>query len=52
MKIISAYLDGKDLIESEDHFTVTGILLSENPVILPAKDLQVESYGDEKVLME
>ena len=43
---------GNDLTESEDHFTVTDVLLSENTVILTVKDLQVESYEDEEVLIE
>ena len=34
MKIESADLHVKDLFESEEHFTVTDVLLSENPVIL------------------
>ena len=42
----------KDLTEPEHHFAVPYVLLSENPVILTVKDLQVESYEDEKVLIE
>ena len=38
--------------ESEDHFTVTDVLLSEKPVILTVKHLQVKSYEDEEVLIE
>ena len=38
----SADLHGKDLTESEDHFTVTDVLLPENPVILSVKTLQEE----------
>ena len=38
MKIETADLHGKHLTESEDHFTVTDVLLSENPVILTVKD--------------
>ena len=52
MQIESAELYGKDLTEPEDHFTVSDILLSENPVILTVKYLQVESYQDEEVLIE
>ena len=52
MKIELADLCGKDLTESEDYFTITDVLLSENPVILTVKDLQVESYEDEEVLIE
>ena len=47
-----ADLYGKDLIDPEDQFTVSGVLPSENPVILTEKDLQVESYEDEEVLIE
>ena len=42
----------KDLNDPEDKFTVSDILLCENPVILTVKDLQVESYEDEAVLIE
>ena len=52
MKIESVDLHGKDLTESQDHFTVTDVLLSKTPVILTVKDLQVESYEDEKVMIE
>ena len=48
----SADFQEKDLAESEDHFIVTDVLLSENPVILTIKDLQVESYENEEVLIE
>ena len=48
----AAELHEKYLTESEDHFTVEDLLISENPVILNVKDLQVESYEDEKVLIE
>ena len=41
MKIESAELHGKDLTEPEGHFTVSDVLLSQNPVILTVKDLQV-----------
>ena len=44
--------NGKELNEQEDQFTVSDVLLSENPVILTVKDLQVESYEDEEVLIE
>ena len=42
-----ANLHGKDYTESKDQLTVTDMLLSEIPVILTVKDLQVESYEDE-----
>ena len=38
--------------DPEDQFTVSDVLLSENPVILTVKDLQVESHEDEEVLIE
>ena len=38
--------------DQEGQFTVSDVLLSENPVILTVKDLQVESYEDEEVLIE
>ena len=40
------------MTEPEDHSTVSGILLSESPVTLTVKALQVESYEDEEVLIE
>ena len=40
----SADLHQRDLTESEDNFTVTNVLLSDNPMILSVKDLQVGSY--------
>ena len=52
MQIESAELYGKDLTEPEGQFTVSDVLLSENLVILTIKDLQVESYEDEEVLIE
>ena len=39
-------------MESQDQFTVTDVLLSENPVILTINDLQVQLYDDEEVLIE
>ena len=42
----------KDLTDQKDQFTVSDVLLSENPMILTVKDLQVESYEDEEVLIE
>ena len=50
--IESAELHGKHPTESEDHFTVSAVLLSEKTVILTVKGLQVESYEDEEVLIE
>ena len=38
--------------DPEDQFTVSDVLLSKNPVILTVKDLQVESYDDEEVLIK
>ena len=52
MKIKSADVYGNDLTESEDHFTVTDVLLAEISVILTVQDLQVDSYKDEEVLIE
>ena len=52
MQIESADLYRRDLTEPENHFTDSDILLSENPVILTVKDLQVESYEDEDILIE
>ena len=52
MKIKSADLYRKDLNESENHLTIMDIPLSENPVILIVKDLQVGSCEDEEVLIE
>ena len=42
----------KGLNDPKDQFTVADVLLSENPVILTVKDLQVVSYEDEEVLIE
>ena len=42
----------KDLTDPKDQFTVSEVLLLENPVILTVKDLQVESYEDEELLIE
>ena len=39
MQIESAELHGKDVMELVDHFTVSDILLCENPVILIVKVL-------------
>ena len=54
MKVESADLHGKDLTESEDHFTVIDAILSENHVILTVNNfnLQVELYDDKEVLIE
>ena len=52
MQIKATELYGKYLTEPEDYFTVSDILLSENPVILNVKDLQVEWYEDEDALIE
>ena len=50
LKTINA--NGKELNDPEDQLTVSDVLLSENPVILTVKDLQVESYEDEEILIE
>ena len=52
MQIETMNANGKELKDQEDQFTVSDVLLSENPVILTVKDLQVESYEDEEVLIE
>ena len=52
MQIETINTNEKDLNDPKDQFTVSDVLLSENPVILTVKDLQVESYGDEEVLIE
>ena len=52
MQIETMNANGKELNDQEDQFTVSDVLLSENPVILTVKDLQVESYEDEEVLIE
>ena len=52
MQIETINKNGKELNDPKDQFTVSDVLLSENPVILTVKDLQVESYEDEEVLIE
>ena len=52
MQIESADVHEKDLTDPKDWFTVSDVLLSENPVILNVKDLQAESYEDEDILIE
>ena len=52
VQIESADSNGKGLTDPEDQFTVSEVLLSENPVILTVKDLQADSYKDEEVLIE
>ena len=52
MQIETMNANGKELNDQEDQFTVSDVLLSENPVILTVKDLQVESYEDEEVFIE
>ena len=52
MQIETINANGKELNDPEDQFKVSDVLLSENPVNLTVKDLQVESYEDEKVLIE
>ena len=51
MQIETMNANGKELNDQEDQFTVSDVLLSENPVLLTVRDLQVESYEDE-VLIE
>ena len=51
MQITTADRHEKDLNDPKDQFTVSDVLLSENPVILTVKDLHVESYED-KLLIE
>ena len=52
VQIETADIRKKDLNDQKDQFTVLDVLLSEIPVILTVKDLQVESYKDEEVLIE
>ena len=52
MQIETTDIHEKDLKDPKDQFTVSDVLLSENPVILTVTDLQVESYEDEEVLKE
>ena len=48
MQIETMNANGKELNDQEDQFTVSDVLLSDNPVILTVKDLQVESYEMKK----
>ena len=48
MQIETINTNSKELNDPEDQFTVSDVLLSENPVILTVKDLQVESYEEKK----
>ena len=52
MQIETTDIHENDLNDLKDQFTVSDVLLSEIPVILTVKDLQVESYEDEEVLIE
>ena len=52
MQIETADMHENDLNDPKDPFTVSDVLLSENPVILTVKDLPVESCEDEEVLIE
>ena len=52
IQIKTPYPNGKDLNDPKDQFTVSDVLLSENPMILTVKGLQVESYEDEELLIE
>ena len=52
MQIETINANDKEFNDQEDQFTVSDVLLSENPVILNVKDLQVELYEDEEVLIE
>ena len=51
-KLKTTDIHEKDLNDPKDQFTVSDVFPSENPVILTVKDLQVESYEDEEVLIE
>ena len=51
MQIETTDIHGKDLNDPKHQFTVLNVLQSENLVILTVKDLQVESYEDEEVLI-
>ena len=52
LQIETMNANDKELNDQEDQFTVSDVLLSENPRILTVNDLQVESYEDEEVLIE
>ena len=52
MQLETINANGKELNDPEEKFTISDVLLSENPVILTVKDLHVESYEDEEVLIE
>ena len=52
MQIETMNANGKELNDPEDQFTVSDVLLYENPVILTVEVLQEESYEDEEVLIE
>ena len=52
MHIETTDIHRKHLNDPKDQFTVSDVLLSENPVILTVNDLHVESYEDEEVLIE
>ena len=52
IQIETADMHENYLNDPKDQFTVSNVLLSENPVILTVKDLQRESYEDEEVLIE
>ena len=52
MQIETINTNGKELNDPEDQFTGSYVLLSENPVFLTLKDLQVKLYDDEELLTE
>ena len=52
MQIETADIHEIDLNAPKDQFIVSDVLLSGNPVILTVKDLQLESYEDEEVLIK
>ena len=52
MQIETTDIQEKGLNDPKDQFTVSDVLLSENPVIMTVNDLQVESYDDVEVLIE
>ena len=52
MQIETMNANGEELNDWEDQFTVSDVLLSENPVVLTVGDLWVESCEDREVLIE
>ena len=52
VQIETMNVNDKELGDQKDQFAVSDVLLSESLVILTVGDLQVESCGDGKVLIE